>query len=433
MTPSTPPGRTTPNAPSGRTTPNTSPGRTTPNTSPGRTTPNASARRVLVGFADALAAIESVWSLADHGFEVHAFARSGTRPPLRRCRDVRVSYITPPERDARRATSDLARVIGELRPAAVLPLDDHAVWLANQVVSADAAPGAGGLLPGETVLAGPAGQAAELALDKSQQLKAAGSAGFTVPPSCDPSAGPLPGPGPWMVKPVLAVELDGGRLRRRTGKIAYTPAEARAAATAIGGPAVAQPMIEGTGEGIFGLATAAGVVALSAHRRIRMMNPRGSGSSACRSVPVAEALAGPVREFLAAAAWRGIFMIELLRDGSGTPWFMELNGRAWGSMALACRRGLAYPAWAVHSALDPAWTPAEPAAAGHLTARHLGREIVHLGAVLAYGGAPRLRTVRDVMTVRRSDCWYNWRRGNPGVFAADTWATLSAQFRRAGR
>ena len=35
---------------------------------------------VLIGFADALAAIESAYSLADHGFDVCAFARAGTRP-----------------------------------------------------------------------------------------------------------------------------------------------------------------------------------------------------------------------------------------------------------------------------------------------------------------------------------------------------------------
>jgi len=393
----------------------------------------AMTRPVLVGFADALAAIESVWSLVDHGFEVHAFGRSGSRPALSRCRGVRIIGITPPELDALRAAADLARVIRELRPAAVLPLDDQAVWLVNQVVAENPADGARRHVQRKTVVAGPVGTAAELALDKRQQLKAAMSAGFAAPPSCDATGGLLPGPGPWMVKPAMAVELAGGRLRRGTGKIARTPVDARAAAAAMGGAAIAQPMIGGTGEGIFGLATGGGVVALSAHRRIRMMNPRGSGSSACRSVPVDDALAGPVREFVAATAWQGLFMIELLRDPGGTPWFMELNGRAWGSMALACRRGFAYPAWAVRAALDPAWLPDEPPPAGHLTARHLGREIVHLGAVLAKGGAPRLRTVRDVMTVRRSDCWYNWRRGYAQVFVADTWATVSGQFRSRGR
>jgi hypothetical protein len=35
--------------------------------------------------------------------------------------------------------------------------------------------------------------------------------------------------------------------------------------------------------------------------------------------------------------------------------------------------------------------------------------------------------VRDVLFWRRGERWYNWRPGEPAVFAADTWATLSSQ------
>ena len=67
--------------------------------------------------------------------------------------------------------------------------------------------------------------------------------------------------------------------------------------------------------------------------------------------------------------------------------------------------------------------------APHVTARHLGREIVHLGMVLARGGAPRIATVRDVLIPHRGERWYNWRPGEPAVFAADTWATVAGQLR----
>ena len=198
-----------------------------------------------------------------------------------------------------------------------------------------------------------------------------------------------------------------------------------------------QPLIEGTGEGVFGIATGDGIAAVSAHRRVRMMNPRGSGSSACRSIPLASDLAGPVAAFLADCDWRGLFMVEVLRDRAGRAWFMELNGRTWGSMALARHRGLAYPSWAVRAALDPEFSPPYPGMAGvtapNVTARHLGREIVHLGMVLVRGDAPRARTVREVLTPHRGDRWYNWRPGEPAVFAADTWNTVRSQLRRPGR
>jgi hypothetical protein len=386
---------------------------------------------VLLGFAGALAAIESAWSLRDDGFEVVAFARRGTPTPLRRVAGVRVLDITAPELDAEQSAADLAAVVRQTSPAVVLPLDDQSIWLCERIfgeLGAAAEPGAAA----GSLLAGPAGKSAVLTLDKRQQLLAAAAAGFAVPPSRDAATEQPPGDGPWMVKPALAVELRNGRLLRPSGKAATTPEQVREVAAAIGAPAIAQPMITGTGEGVFGLATPSGVAALSAHRRIRMMNPRGSGSSACRSIDVAPDLVGPVSDFIKCSGLLGLFMIELLRDQTGTPWFMELNGRAWGSMALACRRGFAYPAWAVRAALDAGYRPAGPSGAPHITARHLGREIVHVGAVLARGGAPRLGTVRDVLTIRRDDRWYNWRPGYARVLAADTLTTVRSQFRRGG-
>jgi hypothetical protein len=386
-------------------------------------------QRVLIGFADALAAIESAWCLADDGFDVHVFARRGTRPAVARSESVTIINITSPEQDAQRSAADLAAVIDDLNPAVVLPLDDHAVWLCNRISREQVlSPARNRLGP---ILAGPPDDSsASLALDKRQQLLHAQKAGFAVPPSRDAASEQPPGPGPWMVKPALAVELRAGRLHRATGRVATSNEDVSEVLAAIGGPAIVQPLLAGTGEGIFGVATASGPKALSAHRRIRMMNPRGSGSSACRSIPVAKDLVRPVGDFIAATDWRGLFMIELLRDETGQPWFMELNGRAWGSMALACRRGLAYPAWAVRAALDPEFEPAEPVSMPHLTARHLGREIVHLGAVMARGGAPRLTTARNVLTLRRDERWYNWRSGQKAVFAADAWDTVRRQLSR---
>ena len=295
---------------------------------------------VLIGFADSLAAIESAWCLLDHGFEVCAFTRSGTVPALARSKRVRVVPVTAPEQ--------LSSLIRDLRPAAVLPLDDHAVWVADRYAQRP--------VPGGPVIAGPTGKLATIALDKREQLLLAATAGFLVPESADAATEQPAGDGPWMVKPALAVELRDGRLHRPVGRMAVTPAQVRQIAAWIGGPAIAQPMLAGTGEGVFGIATAAGAAALSAHRRVRMMNPRGSGSSACRSVPLATDLGGPVREFISGCEWRGLFMVEMLRDTAGRPWFMELNGRTWGSMALARHRGLSYPSWAVQAALDPEFT-----------------------------------------------------------------------------
>src|ERR1700733_9194502 len=114
--------------------------------------------RVRIGFADALAAIESAWCLADHGFEVHAFARSGRRPALARSKLVQVVPVTAPEQDASRSVAEVSSLIAGLRPAAVLPLDDHAVWLTDQYAHRAAA--------GGRVIAGPTSNLATRTLDK---------------------------------------------------------------------------------------------------------------------------------------------------------------------------------------------------------------------------------------------------------------------------
>jgi hypothetical protein len=127
-----------------------------------------------------------------------------------------------------------------------------------------------------------------------------------------------------------------------------------------------------------------------------------------------------------------MFMVEFLRDGDGRQWFMELNGRAWGSMALARRLGLEYPAWAAATAFGlPYAAPASANGHSAVVCRHLGRELVHLAMVIRGPQSAALvdwpgrgRTAAEVLRLRRGDSWYNLRSGELGVFASDTWETV---------
>lgn len=198
-----------------------------------------------------------------------------------------------------------------------------------------------------------------------------------------------------------------------------------------------QQFVRGTGEGLFGLATDRGVVAWSGHRRLRMMNPHGSGASACITAPPAEpAVRAAAEKFLAECGWRGLFMIELLRDEAGKLWFMELNGRCWGSMALARRAGLEYPAWAVQIALDPGAALEVPSAPKNaIVCRHLGRELLHLLFVMRGSRSKALTewpslgdSLRQVCRWGRNEHWYNWRKDDKKVFFADVYGTVRNQF-----
>jgi hypothetical protein len=377
---------------------------------------------VLIGFAESLAAIEATWSLQEAGFKVVAFCRAGIRPALRRARGVEVHEVPCPEVDAAATVTAVGALCAVTAPAALLPLDDQAVWVCSQLTDVG------------VPLAGPAGDAAGFALDKSLQIAAAVRAGLSVPPTQvleDLAEAAVPGY-PVMVKPDRALYEVKGALERPTGVICADSREfSRAAAQVWPGRVLVQPWIRGVGEGIFGHVGAGGVAGWSAHRRIRMVNPQGSASSACRSVPVDEALTGPSERFLSDIGWRGMFMLEFLRDSAGRAWFMELNGRPWGSMALARRRGFEYPAWAVQAALTPDFQPAAPQRPPDVRCRNLGLELAHLMFV-ARGPKtrtpmewPRMsRALRDVFSFAAGDCLYNWNRSQPDVLVADTWGTL---------
>src|SRR5580658_4973470 len=131
---------------------------------------------VLVGFAEAMAAPEVVWSLVDGGFRVIAFARRGRASALRYSRHVECREICAPETNLQTAVSDLDSLLKSVSAEAgntqlvLFPLDDKGVWLCSRVQ-----------LDSRWILAGPRGACADLALDKSLQVAAARDAGFKVP------------------------------------------------------------------------------------------------------------------------------------------------------------------------------------------------------------------------------------------------------------
>lgn len=387
---------------------------------------------VLIGFADALAAPETAWSLVDAGLRVVAFARRGSRPPLRLSRSVGLVEIASPDRDVSGAVADLRRLLESELYRAVMPLDDAAVWLCDQAAAGTGVP-----------VAGPVGVTAALALDKQLQVAAARRAGFSVPPTrlvapADVSPGPTEFP--LMLKPADAVARRGDRLVRSSGRVCANRDELAAAVDARDGRLLAQPLLTGVGEGLFGLAGSAGLMALSAHRRLRMLNPQGSGSSACVSIAVDPQLIGPAQRMLSECGWRGMFMLEFLRTADGTPWFVELNGRPWGSMALARRCGLEYPAWAVRQLSDDAFTVDCGSPITGEVCRHLGRDLVHLLMVLRGPRSaaptrwpPRLQTIRQVLAADRSAHLYNLRPGERRLFVDDTFRTVADAILRRGR
>jgi hypothetical protein len=195
-----------------------------------------------------------------------------------------------------------------------------------------------------------------------------------------------------------------------------------------------QPFIRGTGEGVFGLATSDGVDAWSAHRRLRMMNPHGSGSSACVSQSVPGDIQPAVERMIQRTGWRGLFMVELIRDEDDRLWFVEFNGRTWGSMALSRRQGLEYPAWAAAAALGRTAGPWGRGVEAPVICQHVGRELMHLLFVLR---GPQTEALRDwpsfwaatyqIVRTCGTSRFYNMRSTDRSVFLYDAWYTVRDQ------
>jgi predicted ATP-grasp superfamily ATP-dependent carboligase len=402
---------------------------------PGRAT-------VVTVFAEALSAPEVAWSLLDAGFNVTSIARRGRGSALRHSRKVVCHEICPPEQDMAQALRDMVSVLnscGDRRSGRILlfPLDDTALWMCNE------------LSPNESwILVGPGKSSANLALNKCQQTRLAREVGFKVPETGVASsvheATTLSEQigFPIVLKPVECTPVRNGR---KVGRKTWICANANEFSGALREwnesiPLLLQKYIIGVGEGVFGLATPEGVQAWSAHRRLRMMNPQGSGASACVSIPVDESVRQKTEVLIGNARWTGLFMVELLRDRSGEAWFVELNGRPWGSMALARRQGLEYPAWSAFMALANGWhLDTTKSASPGLVCRNLGRELMYLLFALRGPKSEALvdwpsfwTALRTILRTKRGERYYNWRSDDRRVFFADCFYTLRNNLFKAG-
>ena len=392
---------------------------------------------VVILFAEALAAPEVAWSLVDAGFRVVSVCRSGRRSALRHSRYVVCHDVCQPEVDLQRTLEEVrellsAEQVSNSDPALLFPLDDTAVWLCNELKERN--------LIIDWTIVGPDRAMTKVALDKDLQTGLARESGFNVPMTATAETASAvrafvaQAGFPVILKPRDCVPVREGH-KIACGKwICANPIELDAALAKWGEsvPLLLQKFVVGVGEGIFGLATPNGVRAWSAHRRIRMMNPQGSGSSACVSRAVADDLKQKVETLIRRAGWRGLFMVELLRDHSDAVWFVELNGRPWGSIALARRQGLEYPAWSAELALDEHSTAGmQTKPLPGLVCRNIGREFMHLLFVLRGPRSTALcewpslwKSFADVLRLRSTDTFYNWRRDDVSVFFADSYYTI---------
>ena len=199
---------------------------------------------------------------------------------------------------------------------------------------------------------------------------------------------------------------------------------------------LAQEFVDGEGVGYFALMCRGELRAEFAHRRIRDVHPTGSGSA----VRVSAEPDGEVRRsslaILKALRWHGVAMVEFRQSPGGPPVFMEVNGRFWNSLPLACYAGADFPAWLAELAENGDIENKSQFRPG-IVCRWLLGDFRHVIEVLR--GAPlgyprpypgRWQTILSVLTPRRGTYHDNFQWRDPLPELGDWLNFMERAFRR---
>jgi hypothetical protein len=374
----------------------------------------------LIGFAESLPTPEVCFSLRSKCDRLICFFRADAPNSFARLKFVHYIPVTPPEKNLSRAINDVQSAIAKFAPDQVAGCDDAALLIFSRL------PNLG--LRSISPLDDP------FAFDKWSQIAAARDSGFAtlqtqlVNSEDDVTQFHIR---PAILKPRFALDINGDRVSKGQTYILqhnFLTAEVRTAISER--PYLIQEFKVGVGEGFFGITRDGEIFAPFGHRRLRMMNPAGSGASACISRLPEAAEIDAAKVLVQREGWTGPFMIEQLRDAMGKSWFIEFNGRFWGSLALTRRCGLDLPrlAFGIAGQNKPRiLTNVRP---GY--ARHLGRDLVYILFVLRgprHGYPPqdwptKLHSLKAVFSPNRLSSFYNYDASEPLFFLKDAIVTL---------
>ncbi|MES9824299.1 MAG: ATP-grasp domain-containing protein [Candidatus Thiodiazotropha endolucinida] len=109
-------------------------------------------------------------------------------------------------------------------------------------------------------------------------------------------------------------------------------------------PVILQERVRGKGIGAFYCYDNGRCIAKFSHRRIREKPPSGGVSVLRESVEIDPDIDRHSQMLLKKIKWHGVAMVEYKYDDEkDIPYFMEINGRFWGSLQLAIDAGVDFP------------------------------------------------------------------------------------------
>lgn len=374
---------------------------------------------VLLGFADAISAPESAWSLIDDGFRVAAFYRGGMDLPITQDPRLESFAITRPEADAAASTKELAHLIDHLRPAAVLPVDDAALAILGLTNP-----------PDSCAPAHPIGAQYDLAVDQRAQLKVAADAGLSIDPVVPIDKGPdlqTLERFPVEIRPTQLNRIHRGGYRPPEPLLLMDREQMLSAAPQWNGKgsAVALPPRVGRRVTLMGVMTLAGQ--LECVTAVRWLRSHDGEPAAAETIDIQPSLHKSVRTMLNQAGWRGFFGIDFdERTGEQDPAmvFRSMSAVPGTASSLVRPLGFEYAAWQARQAIDMGYEPAPVMFEPGVTCRHLGLELasaarcaasLDIGGLLAALRRPSEQAWcnkrADVRHVTRAETWRLARRG----------------------
>lgn len=186
---------------------------------------------------------------------------------------------------------------------------------------------------------------------------------------------------PLVVKDRFSVRWRGGKAILGSVAYAFTREDLhRSVAERLrtAGDVLVQEFVSGTGVGISLFITAAEVFIPFQWERIREVDPRGSASSARKSIALDRNLLALSYRLIQTMAFEGIAMVEYKRSAKGEATLMEINGRPWGSIGLAIASGIDYPRYYIDWWLNGTPPPRTIPYNENVTCRRVVGELTHL-------------------------------------------------------
>ncbi|HEY3973273.1 MAG TPA: ATP-grasp domain-containing protein [Candidatus Sulfotelmatobacter sp.] len=237
----------------------------------------------------------------------------------------------------------------------------------------------------------PLPESLELASDKYGTVKLAESIGIDVPRTVLAGSNAdlaqfQDGPFPVVVKDRFSVRWINGKAVFGSVAYAYSAAELEGKVSErvrMAGDVLVQEFTSGAGVGFSCFVTAGKAYLPFQWQRIREVDPRGSASSARKSVPLDPSVVSRSARLIVEMGFEGIAMVEYKKTDDGRLILMEINGRPWGSIGLPVACGIDYPKYLVDWWMQGTLPPQETSYRNNVICRRVVGELTHLSNIRA--------------------------------------------------